>query len=111
MSPDQIAAKGMCWMRRIGGLFLTAFLTAPVWAAVPAKGVIDPGAKLDKAETLKHAHLKAKAGDLTRRLMGSVRIYTTQDSFQKVYRYDRRLFPETDLNLKKTGAGSLPGRS
>jgi hypothetical protein len=71
-----------------------------------------PGARLDAAETGSFQNAKAKSSPALQVQMGQQTFYTTPDSFGKVYAFYKKLYPETDTNIKKSnlplhGGGTL----
>jgi hypothetical protein len=96
-------------MKKCLGVLAILLYAGTAWA-VGAK--LYPGARQDAAEGAHFQSEKAKASPALRAKMGQQTFYTTPDSFAKVYAFYKKLYPETDKNIKKmdvplSGGGTL----
>ncbi|NTV53585.1 MAG: hypothetical protein HGA76_11335 [Candidatus Firestonebacteria bacterium] len=85
-------------MKKLLGILVLLLCASTVWAA-PVK--LYPGAVQDGSETGHFQAVKAKSSPALRAKMGQETFYVTPDKFEKVYAFYKKLYPETNLSLRK----------
>jgi hypothetical protein len=85
-------------MKKYLGILALLLCVSPAWAAAAR---LYPGASLDSVENGHFQTMKAKSTPGLQTQMGQQTFYTTADSFEKVYAFYKKLYPETDVKIKK----------
>jgi hypothetical protein len=88
-------------MPKILAMALVMCFAGTAWAA---GAQVYPGARVETAETGHFQEVKTKSSPALQAQIGHRTFYTTPDAFDKVYAFYKKLYPETDLNIKKINA-------